>query len=158
MATKWQRFRVAIPTSLKPASRIALSRAIVDEIKERSLKNLSVNGKNKFSKLNDNYAKKKGVPKGSRANMVLNDEMIDAMELISHRKGTLLMGYVNESDENAKADGNQRGTYGTSSPIPGKARDFMGINKAGLKRALAKADIVKTERARVSKEILEGVG
>jgi hypothetical protein len=59
--------------------------------------------------------------------------MLDNLELISHKSGEIVIGYKNPSDELAgKVEGNRRGTYGQSKPIPGKKRDFLGIAKEEL--------------------------
>jgi hypothetical protein len=45
-----------------------------------------------------------------------------------------MIGFENGTDENARADGNIRGTYGKPTPDSSKARDFLGISKEDLRR------------------------
>lgn len=132
MATKWQRVKLEIPKKLAPADREQVAFEIIDFIIDRSKQGKNKNGR-PFPRYTKEYAKAKGVGRGD-VDLTLEDEMLEAMDLISHKSGELLIGYERGSDENAKADGNIRGTYGKPSPIPGKARDFLGITKTQLQR------------------------
>jgi hypothetical protein len=72
-------------------------------------------------------------------NLTLSEEMLQSLSLISHKPGEVLIGYDKSNAElNGKVEGNVLGTYGQSSPIKGKARDFMGIAKKDLESILDK--------------------
>ena len=52
--------------------------------------------------------------------------------------GVITIGYEKGSQENAIADGNIRGTYGTEKANPKRARNFLGITKSELQGLLDK--------------------
>lgn len=156
MATKWQRFSVSIPKTIKPNERIALSEDIIKYIYNRSKKGRDVEGK-AFPQYTNEYAKYKGTSRG-KVDLILEDKMLKSMKLISHKSGKLLIGYDNGSKENAKADGNNRGTYGNPAPLPGKARKFVGISKKDLNMLLDKYKKIPSEEIkRIAKETVEGI-
>ena len=123
-----------MPDKLTPRQRVRLSEDVLEFIEKRTIKKGLDKNNNKFAPYTKDYQKFKGQKK---VDLKLNDEMIKALELISHRRGSLLIGYENGTEQNAKADGNIRGTYGQSKPIKGKARPFLGIFKKDV-NALAK--------------------
>jgi len=53
--------------------------------------------------------------------------MLDAIEVLSHKRGQVLIGFENGSEQNDKAEGNQTGSYGQPDPNPSKARRFLGL-------------------------------
>ena len=128
MATKWQRTRVAIPDDLSPSQREQVAFEILEHIIERTQQGTGfrqTTGREfNFPAYTSEYAKRKGQ---SNVDLVASFDMLEEMDLLSHRKGSLLIGFENGSTENAKADGNSRGTYGRSRPIPGKAMPFLGL-------------------------------
>jgi len=134
MATQWQRVRLEVPKTLTPAQRELVAFEVIDYIRERTQLGRDANGR-KFTEYTKAYAKFKGVSRGN-VDLVLNDEMLRAIDLLNHKAGSLLIGFEKGSDENAKADGNIRGTYGKPSPIPGKARPFLGISQNQLNRII----------------------
>lgn len=156
MGAKWQRFSVEVPKGLNPEMREAFADDVIKHIYERSKKNKSATG-GSFPMYTKKYAEQKGSSR-TNVNLVLSDTMLKAMKLISHKSGKLLIGYSNGSTQNAKADGNQRGTYGQSAPIPGKARKFMGITKKDLRVIEKKYQVdPKKEIQRISEEVVAGV-
>lgn len=64
-------------------------------------------------------------------NMTQSGDTLGAMTLLSHERGTLLLGFEKGSQENAIADGNIRGTYGNSKST-GKKRPFLGLTERDL--------------------------
>ena len=134
MATKWQRVAIEIPKEYGPTEREAIAQDVIDLIIERSQAGKDRDGK-KFKSYTKDYAAQKGVGR-SEVDLTLSSEMLNSIELISSRSGKVIIGFENGSQENAKADGNIRGTYGQSEPIPGKARDFLGVRDSELKRIL----------------------
>lgn len=143
MAMAWQRTRINLPARYSKSDRVAIASEIIDFIRERSQSGRGINpntGRNKrFVRYTDEYAKREGK---TNVDLTLNDEMLRAMRLISDRPDSLLIGYENGTEENAKAEGNQIGSYGRS-PNPEKARPFLGITNADLNRILAKYDEVE---------------
>jgi hypothetical protein len=82
--------------------------------------------------------------KSSKPNLTLSGDMLDSIELISQRSGNLLIGFENGTEENAKAEGNIKGTYGQKKPT-GKARDFLGITQKDLNAILDKYPLKDSE-------------
>jgi hypothetical protein len=129
MATKWQRTKVTISDSLKPKERIAISDAIIEYIKNRTMDGLDKNLE-KFNKYTKSYAQFKGVGVND-VDLVLSSEMLSDLKLLSHKKGEVTIGFEKGSVSNGKADGNIRGTYGKPFPVT-QGRDFLGISSEEL--------------------------
>jgi hypothetical protein len=72
--------------------------------------------------------------KGSTVNLQLSGDMLAALRVLSSTKNWIEVGFDKGSNENAKADGNIRGTYGSPTPNPKKARNFLGISEKELTR------------------------
>jgi len=130
----WQRVKIEISKEHKPSARIAIGSEIVQRILERTL----IEGKDKdgkrFSKYEKDYAKRKGVGVGD-VDLNLTSEMLDNLKLLSHRSGQVIIGFdKGDTKLNGKVEGNRKGTYGQPKPIPGKARDFLGIQNKDLKK------------------------
>lgn len=138
----WQRFKVKVPKGLSPIQREALAQEVIDFVIKRSKDGVDKNGK-AFPNYSASYVKSldfkiAGKSKG-KVNLTLSEEMLQSLSLISHKPGEVLIGYDKSNAElNGKVEGNVLGTYGQSSPIKGKARDFMGIAKKDLESILDK--------------------
>jgi hypothetical protein len=141
MAAKWQKFRVSVPSTLSTSERVAVSREVIEFVQTRSENGFDKND-NKFVAYSKEYIKsldfKVAGKSPGEVNLTLSGEMLIALDLLSHKRGSLLIGYENGSDENARADGNVRGTYGKSSGNKRKARDFMGIDQDTIDKIVNK--------------------
>ncbi len=134
MAARWQRVRISIPGRFGPSDREAIGDDVVEFIRQRS-----ESGKNKnnrtFPKYTDEYVKsldfKNAGKSRSPVNLTLSGDMLIALDVLSTRKGSVLIGYEKGTEENARADGNIRGTYGQTFST-GKRRDFLGITSGDL--------------------------
>ena len=123
--------RIKIPTKLTPSERVALADLVVDKIVDRTqIKQVDKKGRS-FARYTDEYADIKNTSKGD-VDLTLSGAMLDALTLLSHESGSILIGYEKGTKQNAKADGNIRGTYGKARPNPRKARDFLGISRSDL--------------------------
>jgi hypothetical protein len=129
----WMRTKVKIPKELGPEERQLIAQDIIDFIIERSSRGLDKNNK-KFKKYTKQYADIKGVGTGE-VDLVLSGDMMDELDLISHRSGEILIGYDRDSDINGKVEGNVKGTYGSDEPK--KPRDFLGISEKDLEKILS---------------------
>lgn len=136
----WQRIRIPIPEDLSPTDREALGKDIVEFIRERSEAGIGVKQRgNKFvnapfpaySKTYRESLDFKIGGKGKKVNLTLSGDMLIALDLLSHEKGSVLIGYEAGSEENDRAEGNILGSYG-GSPNPRKARNFLGISPEEL--------------------------
>ena len=140
MATKWQRFSVSPPRDFTPAMRMALGREVVEFVRQRSEAGKDKNNRN-FPGYTKGYKQSldfKNAGKTGKVDLTLTGDMLVDLDVISTRPEKILVGYVNGTESNAIADGNARGTYGKSSPIPGKKRDFMGIAQKDLESLVDK--------------------
>jgi len=161
MAARWQRIAVDLPKKYNPRERKAIAASIIDHMTERTLKGKDKNNE-KFAPYNPKYAKKKGVSV-TGVDLVKSFAMLPSMHLISERSGKLLIGFEKGGEQNAKADGNQRGTYGRPSPIPGKAREFLGIKNKEVAKIITSLRSEQKEKARkeapkeAARQALEGL-
>ena len=136
-----QKITLKIPKRFKPAEREAISQLVVDFIVDRTRDGNAINGspwKGKAGEYTKRYInsldfKNAGKNKG-RVDVTLSGETLDALEGLGHKRGEITVGYDKaDKDLNGKVEGNRKGTYGTGAPIPGKARDFLGITRKDLK-------------------------
>ena len=146
---KWQRVRIPIPKGIGPDARQAIGEEMVERMVERAKSRRGVEAqgdgtfKHKiFPKYTKEYAKWKGVGR-SNVDLTLSKEMLDSLDVISHKSGSILIGMPRgDSELNGKTEGNRLGSYG-GSPDPSKARDFMGLPKtamAEILRSVSKED------------------
>jgi hypothetical protein len=137
----WQKAKIKIPDDLLPKEREELAFAILEHIRERTKAGTGIreNGRTYnfpgYSKSYQNSLDFKIAGKSSDVDLTLSGDMLDAMDLLSHKKGEILIGFENGSEDNGKAEGNQLGSYG-GSPNARKARRFLGVNKSELAEIL----------------------
>lgn len=131
MATKHQFVTIPIDPDFTRQERVAISADVIKFMIKRSKSGRAVNNRG-FPPYSKGYFKR------GLVDLTLSDTMLKAMRLLATREGELDIGYVDGTRENGKADGNQRGTYGRRSPIPGKARKFLGITQKDLNVILKK--------------------
>jgi hypothetical protein len=122
----WMKTKVSISTSLKPKDRVAISDAVIEYIKNRTLDGLDKNLE-KFPNYTKNYASFKGVSV-SDVDLVFSGDMLSDLKLLSHKSGELTIGFEKGSKSNGKAEGNIKGTYGQPKPVQAP-RDFLGISE-----------------------------
>lgn len=132
----WQHTWIDIPPGYSPEDRKRIGDDILDFIKDRCAEGVGIRESGRlydFPEYTPEYRKFKG---SSRVDLVLNDEMLQAMEVLGVKTDRIHIGFRNGSRENAKAEGNQIGSYGRS-PNPRKARRFLGLTKGELEAILA---------------------
>lgn len=94
---------------------------------------------NPFPKYSEGYKKSLDflvAGKSSKVNLQLSGDMLAALEPLKIKKDYVEIGFERGSDENARADGNIRGTYGSDTPNSKKARDFLGITPDELRKII----------------------
>lgn len=135
----WQRVKIEIPDTLKPKQREDLAFSILEFIRERTKSGTGLNAagtRNKdFPAYSASYMKSldfKIAGKSRNVDLTLTGDMLDAMDLLKHKKGEITIGFTNGSVDNAKAEGNILGSYG-GTPNPRKARNFLGVTSSELK-------------------------
>lgn len=115
---------------------------VIEFIKRRTESGTGVrNGRNySFPGYSKGYVKSLDFQNAGKSrgdvNLTLSGDMLAAIELLKDKPGEIVIGFEAGTDENARAEGNQLGTYGTKTPNPRKARAFLGIADSDLKRLL----------------------
>jgi len=131
-----------IPDYVDPSDFTSIGRDVIEFIQKRAIDDNTgfnpASGRNKrFPKYSKAYALKKGTSEGN-VDLVLSADMFSAMDVtkVQPRARRVEIGFT-DATENAKAEGNQLGSYGRD-PDPKKARYFMGISKSDLNAILDK--------------------
>lgn len=146
-----QKTIIKIPSTYKPSERLAIGAEIIDYIIDRTK-----SGKDKNNKPFPGYSKEyvkslefkiAGKSKGN-VNLTLSGEMLESMKVLNHRSGEIIIGFDKDDENNGKAEGNIKGTYGSTTPKPGKKRDFLGIDKDDLKDKILSQFPEKDKEAR----------
>ena len=148
MGAKHQKFSISIPKSLDDIEREELADLIIEHIRSRSEKGLDKNNepfppysgdnkkKGKYSKAYaDSLDFKIAGKSPSKLNLTLSGDMLASIELLESEQGRLTIGFEKGSNENAKADGNIRGTYGQNKKVTA-GRKFLGINASDKRRII----------------------
>lgn len=140
MAAKWQRIKVDLSGyGLTSDEKDEVADLIVERIVDRTQQGKDKNNRQwsgKAARYSDNYKDsldfKIANKSPSKVDLQLSGDMLAALSVLDKTRRSVTIGFEPGSEENAKADGNIRGTYGQSKPIPGKARDFLGITDREL--------------------------
>jgi hypothetical protein len=139
MAAKWQKFKVDLTgLGLDEDQRAEVADLVIERIVERTTQGKDKDGKRfaGYSKAYKDSLDFKVAGKSGKVDLQLSGDMLAAIEALDVTRRSITIGFEPDSDENAKADGNIRGTYGQSKPIPGKARDFLGITERELAKII----------------------
>ena len=130
-----QKFTVKVSKQYNEETRLALGLEIVDFIIERSKagKDKKNNDFASYSKsYMDSFDFKQSGKSKSKVDLTLSGEMLNAITVLESNEGEITIGIPeDDSFNNAKAEGNIKGTYG-GTPKRGKKRDFMGITSKDL--------------------------
>lgn len=170
MGTKHQKFTLNLP-GYSDSEKAAIAVEVIDYIIKRTKnKNVDKNG-DPFPGYSKSYEKSldfknAGKSKGS-VDLTLSGDMLNSIEILDVKSRSVVIGFEAGSVENGKADGNIRGTYGSSKPNKKKARDFLGIEPKALESILSKYErdesradkILATDKAasRIGKDQLEEI-
>ncbi len=154
----WQKFNQKISKKYKPAERKAIAQDVIDFIVKRSRKKGKDKNNRPFKKYSKGYKNSlnfKIAGKTSKVNLSLSGDMLDSVELLAQRSGNLMMGFENGTEENDKAEGNIKGTYGQKKPT-GKARDFLGISRRDMQKVLVNYPLDDEEARQERTELILG--
>ena len=131
----WMKTKIKIDEEYTKKQREAIAFDIIERIVDRTVNdNVDKDGK-PFPKYSKSYIKSldfKIAGKTKKVNLTLSGDMLADMQLLSSKKGEITIGFKNGTDNNAKAEGNIKGSYGKSVGDPKKARDFLGLTKGEL--------------------------
>jgi len=129
-----------IPRGLSPSARESIANTIIKLIRSNTTKKSVDANNSKFAK----YSKKYSTLKHKRkVNLTDTGSMLKELKLLTHRSGSITIGYGKGDIINGKVEGNRKGTYGRSKPIPGKARDFLGLTDKALSSILSRYTVDK---------------
>jgi hypothetical protein len=117
--------KIPFTQSIKPKERVKIADALLTHIVGRTMAGLDRDN-NKFAKYTKKYANEKGVGV-SDVDLLLSGEMLSELQVLKVDAKGIEIGYKGSKDLIGKVEGNILGTYGQPEPIPGKARDFLGI-------------------------------
>ena len=128
--------RVSQDVASSPADREALALPIVEFIRQRSQSGVGARKKGRgfenyeFPEYTPAYAAEKG---SDSVDLTLSEEMLDSLQYFPTKsgRGSITVGFRAGTKVNAKAEGNQMGSYGKA-PNPKKARRFLGMSRAEL--------------------------
>lgn len=150
MPAKWQRMKIPVPPDFTPSEREEFGKQVAEYIRTRTesrnvgvpfgVAGLFAGTYKPFPRYTKDYTESLDFKNGGKSkgdiDLTLSGDMLAALDVISHKKGEVLIGYENGSDENARADGNIRGTYGQKDPDKSRARNFLGLNMRDYNRLL----------------------
>jgi len=117
--------KIPFTQPIKPKERVKIADALLTHIVGRTMAGLDRDN-NKFAKYTKKYAEEKGVGV-SDVDLLLSGEMLSELQVLKVDSSGVEIGYKGSKDLIGKVEGNILGTYGQPEPIPGKARDFLGI-------------------------------
>ena len=151
-----QKTTIKIRKGYNSKQREVIAQEIIDHIIERS-KGGKDKKNNSFPSYSKSYTESKNFSiagkSKSKVNLTLSDEMLNAIKLLKHSDGEITIGFDKEDDRNNDvAEGNIKGTYGQSTPIRGKKRDFLGIT------ASSKSDIQDQYPLKSKKKLSDAIG
>lgn len=139
MATKWQKIKIDLSGyGLSPDQKDEVADLIIERIVNRTDQGKDKDGR-KFPGYSKSYKESldfKVAGKTNKVDLQLSGDMLAALSVLDKTSRSVVIGFERGSEENAKADGNIRGTYGKPTPDPKKARDFLGISDAELTKII----------------------
>lgn len=117
--------RIPFTKSIKVKDRQKIADAFLTHIIGRTLAGYDKEN-DRFPQYEKNYAEFKGVGRRD-VDLTLSGEMLDKLKILKIDPRGVEIGYSGSKELIGKVEGNILGTYGQPDPIPGKARDFLGI-------------------------------
>lgn len=147
MSTKHQKRTITIDPRYSADERKAIALEVIDYIFERTKAGKGPGNKawsgeaGRYSKAYKESLNYKIGGKSSKVDMTLSGDMLAAMKLLENARGKITYGFEDGTEENAKADGNIRGTYGRPQADPSKARPFLDITPDELAKILKRYPI-----------------
>lgn len=137
MATKHQKVKIFIGEGYNQRERKKIADELIDVMVTQAElgKGLYGTRRKSFPKYSKKYFKY-----GEDVDLVLSGEMLNAIDVLESTDDSLTIGFEDGTLQNAKADGNIRGTYGKSRANSKKARPFLGVTASELNDILSDFD------------------
>lgn len=152
-----QKIKIPIRKKFKPQERELIAQEVIDYIVNRTKEGRDKN-ENPFPGYSKKYINSKdfSIAGKSRSpvDLTLTGEMLDSLKLLRHSPGEIVIGYdKGDTELNGKVEGNIKGTYGNSTPLRGKKRDFLGITRKKRIEIQDQYDVSKVDRATILERI-----
>lgn len=147
MSKPWVKTEILLPKDYDDEDAQTVAEEILNFIVERTKKGYGSDGE-KFPGYSPSYKASdvfKLGGKSSKVDLTLSGEMLDSLEILQAKRGKIVIGFAKGSDMNGRADGNCRGSYGTSKDDPSKARNFMELSGKELSKIIRSLDILPKE-------------
>lgn len=134
--------RIKIPKGYDPSDFKDIGQDIITLIRDRCDEGVGVKRSGRsfrtydFPDYTPEYQRKTGK---RNVDLKLSEDMLSSIRVLEAEDDAVIIGFKEGSKENAKAEGNQIGSYGRK-PDPKKARRFLGITKEELDAVLAVYD------------------
>jgi phage gpG-like protein len=145
LSAKHQFIDITLPKSVSKKDRLTIADLIIERIVERTTEGLDKKG-NPFPGYSKSYINSLDFQNAGKSagdiNLQLSGDMLAALTVLKDGSDKIRIGFERGSNENARADGNIRGTYGKERGSRKKARDFLGIDPEELKSII---DMVVSE-------------
>jgi hypothetical protein len=154
-----QKFEVKVSKKYENSELRAIGQEVIDYIVKRTQQGLDKSNKS-LPGYSKSYMKSldfKIAGKSKNVDLTLSGDMLSLLQVLKIEEGKIVIGYKSGDKINGRVEGNVLGTYGQSSPIKGKKRDFLGIKTSDLRgeilsnyplsdreESLARADQIKT--------------
>jgi hypothetical protein len=156
----WIKKEILLPSDFESDDSELVGEEIINFIIKRSKQGKGVDGTPfpKYSKEYMNSLDFKNAGKSSKVNLTLSSEMLDSLQVLSAKKGKVVIGFEKgDTRNNAVAEGNILGSYGQQNANPSKARNFMELSDGELASVLRKVDVLPKEVMReIAKEAKAG--
>lgn len=152
MPTKIQRVKFDLPNGLLKEDRQAFGEAIAEKIRKNAELGIGIpyDGKGtryglissyvSFPKYSKSYTKsldfKNASKSASSVDLTLSGDLLQSLDVVKTTNAQIELGF--SSDQDGKADGNIRGTYGKASPNSSKARNFLGLTESDYNKIVKK--------------------
>jgi hypothetical protein len=155
----WVKTEILLPKDYDSEDAQTVAEEILNFIVERTKKGYGSDGE-KFPGYSPSYKASDAFKlggKSSKVDLTLSGEMLDSLEVLEAKRGKIVFGYAKDSDMNGRADGNCRGSYGTSKDDPSKARNFMELSGKELAKIIRSLDILpKDIQNQIAKDAKSG--
>ena len=155
----WVKTEILLPKDYDDDDAQTVAEEILNFIVERTKKGYGSDGE-KFPGYSPLYKASDAFKlggKSSKVDLTLSGEMLDSLEVLEAKRGKIVFGFAKDSDMNGRADGNCRGSYGTSKDDPSKARNFMELSGKELAKIIRSLDILpRSVQNQISKDAKAG--
>jgi hypothetical protein len=136
---------LTLPKTLTKAQREAVADLVIEHMVDRTMGGKDVEGR-RFPRYSKSYIEsldfKNAGKSAGKVDLQLSGDMLASISLLKDKPGEIIVGIPSGTEEADRAEGNILGSYG-GDPDPKKARRFLGIKRADLKKII---EMVENDR------------